>query len=304
MSSHQVDMQHETADYEWLVGPDGCRWLKTAELAVKQQGLPQLQLAEKLRQELPQLRVHLVLEQLALRLRAVNKFERGESMFFSRLGLEQATDQRVADYKAGRFPVGKPVADLCCGIGGDLAGLAQKGPVRAVDRNPVAVILARANMCSNSRIGMQEVTFEVKDVADVVDSLRDVTAWHIDPDRRAGGRRTTKIEFHEPASETLARLLSNNRNAAIKLAPAADLQEPWWAEAELEWISRGRQCRQLVAWFDGLAKSPGKRRATVLPSALSSGFGSAVAMKDDGRSFVGEPNFESEVASQVGAVFV
>ena len=94
--------------------------------------------------------------------------------------------------------------------------------------------------------------------------------------------------------------LAINRNAAIKLAPAADLSEPWWAEAELEWISRGRQCRQLVAWFGGLAKSPGKRRATVLPSALSGGFGSATSMENEGRSFVGEPNLEPAVASQIG----
>ena len=38
-----------------------------------------------------------------------------------------------------------------------------------------------------------------------------------------------------------------------------------WAErCELEWISRDRQCRQLVAWHGELAISPGERRATVL----------------------------------------
>ena len=160
MSSHQVDLQPEAADYEWLVGPEGDRWLKTAELAAKEEGMSLPRLAGKLRQDLPQTKAHLVLEQLELRRRGAEKFERAGSMFFSRLGLEQATDQWVAGYKAGRFAAGEPVADLCCGIGGDLLGLAQRGPVRAVDRNPIAVVLARANVSANSQIGMQEVIFE------------------------------------------------------------------------------------------------------------------------------------------------
>ncbi len=32
----------------------------------------------------------------------------------------------------------------------------------------------------------------------------------------------------------------------------------------IEWISRDRECRQLVAWFGRLAKSPGQRRATIV----------------------------------------
>jgi hypothetical protein len=50
----------------------------------------------------------------------------------------------------------------------------------------------------------------------------------------------------------------------VKLAPAAELPDGWAERAELDWISSRRECRQLVAWFGGLAESVGKRRATVL----------------------------------------
>ena len=50
----------------------------------------------------------------------------------------------------------------------------------------------------------------------------------------------------------------------MKLAPAADVPPAWAERCELEWIGRGGQCRQLVAWHGELARSPGQRRATVL----------------------------------------
>jgi hypothetical protein len=59
-------------------------------------------------------------------------------------------------------------------------------------------------------------------------------------------------------------LLSEVPHAAVKLAPAADVPAGWDEACELEWISRDRQCRQLVAWHGDLAQSPGQRRATVL----------------------------------------
>jgi hypothetical protein len=59
-------------------------------------------------------------------------------------------------------------------------------------------------------------------------------------------------------------LLKQQPAGAIKLAPAARLPESWLREAECEWISRGGECRQLMAWFGPLARQPGVRAATVL----------------------------------------
>ena len=65
----------------------------------------------------------------------------------------------------------------------------------------------------------------------------------------------------------MLKLLEQNPNAAIKLAPAAALPGGWPPRSEREWIRRDRQCRQLVAWFGNLTPAPGRRRATVVDTA-------------------------------------
>src|SRR5262249_44116199 len=60
-----------------------------------------------------------------------------------------------------------------------------------------------------------------------------------------------------------------------------------------EWISRARQCRQLVAWFGQLAKHPGQRRATILRSAETSDEVEIAA------TFVGQPNVECPIVPQI-----
>ena len=96
-------------------------------------------------------------------------------------------------------------------------------------------------------------------------------AWHCDPDRRADGRRTTRGELFEPPLDALARLLGQNSNAAIKLAPATEAPASWQASAELEWLGSRGECRQQVAWFGELARYPGRRAATVVDAAAARG---------------------------------
>ncbi len=272
-------------DYRWLVSPAAQPWLSRAALGLAG-GETVLALASQLRGELTPTQAHLVLEQVELRERGREKFAAAGSMFFTRQGLEQATDELVAAYKASRFPAGGPVADLCCGIGGDLQALAARGPTVGIDRDPIAAIVAAAN-CR----GLSGVKIEQTEVAQT--TLANFAAWHIDPDRRPAGRRTTRVELHEPGPEIIAQLLAQCGNAAIKLAPAATFEEPWWHEAELEWIGRARQCRQLVVWFGNLAQQAGCHRATVLRGHL----GQAPQLA---ASFVGEPNVETVLAPKIG----
>lgn len=255
-------------DVQWLIGPEANGYLVRA--AASQ--LPLVTLSSRLRQELSPERAHLVLEQVDLRRRGREKFCQAGRMFFTRLGLEQATDLQVARHKARRFPRDSMIADLCCGIGGDLLALRDRGAVLGVDRVLVKVLLARANHAAlspgqdNDRnrvpyVATGPVDFLCADVAHVRVAAFD--AWHIDPDRRIG-RRTTRIETSEPRLTVVQKRIAENPNAAIKLAPAAQVPDVWSSEAELEWISRKGSCRQLVAWFGSLAHEPGKRRATVL----------------------------------------
>ncbi|MEX0979170.1 MAG: hypothetical protein WDZ48_09975, partial [Pirellulales bacterium] len=203
----------------------------------------------------------LVLSQIELRHRARDKFSAAGRMFFTALGLEQSSDEIVAAYKAARLAPGKRVLDLCSGIGGDLAALARASQAQGLDRDPTSAIIASAN----ARVLVDESRQPLIHLRDAADAdLSACDAWHIDPDRRPRGRRTTRVELHDPPSGVIDRLLAQNPHAAIKLAPAAVWPEHWTPQAEMEWISRTRQCRQLVAWFGSPAGHPGKRRSTML----------------------------------------
>ncbi len=182
-------------------------------------------------------------------------------MYFTRVGFEQATDQWIARYKAERF-ANREVADLCCGIGGDAIGLAATASqLTLYDRAAQAVEFSRRNvhLYAGDRI---PITAAVKDVATL--AVATVDAWHIDPDRRPRGGRTTQAELHEPADTTIDLLLAQNANAAIKLAPACEVPARWSDHGELEWISRDGECKQLVVWLGDLAQAAGSRRATLL----------------------------------------
>lgn len=197
--------------------------------------------------------------QIDLRRRATAKFgPAAANMFFTTRGLEQATDAATAAYKASRFPAGKPAADLCCGVGGDAAALAVVRLLLAVDRDPTMATFAAAN----ARAAGQSLTAVCTDVESV--RLDRIAAWHIDPDRRPTGRRTSQLVASDPGIETLSRLLAAQPNAAVKLAPAAEVSHDWSRNAEREWISRGGDCRQQIAWFGSLATRPGECAATVL----------------------------------------
>src|SRR5262245_55640889 len=148
-------------DYHWLVSQEGAGWLSAAQGMSSLDGANVLQVNERLRRDLPPERARLVLEQLGLRRKATEKFPNAGRMFFTRLGLEQATDVWVARYKAARFPADQPMADLCCGIGGDLLALAQRGPVRGIDRDPVAEVCAKANL---EAVGCRDATIMTKDI--------------------------------------------------------------------------------------------------------------------------------------------
>ena len=98
-----------------------------------------------------------------------------------------------------------------------------------------------------------------------------VDAWHIDPDRRATGRRTTNLaSTTSPMSRPIDQLLARCPNGAVKLAPATKVPQHWSDSCELEWISRDRECKQLVAWHGNLACNAGSVRATAISSASGS----------------------------------
>jgi hypothetical protein len=277
---------NEIADYEWLTGAEAASL--AAELAASQQPLHRV--LAQLRRRLSPGRAHLVVELVELRRRAAAKFAAAQRMFFTRTALEQATDQWLAAYKAARFAAHGPIADLCCGIGGDLLALASRAVVVGVDRDPIVALLAAANARA---VLAPDDAAHVSVRAEAVErfDLSGVAAWHVDPDRRPAGRRTSSPAWSSPEAAVIGRMLALAPHAAIKLAPAAKLPAGWTERCELEWISRGGECRQLAAWHGNLAHSPGQRRATILPATYSAACGLAP------RTIVGPANESIPIAS-------
>ena len=137
----------DDADYAWLVTNDAARWLARATDDPR----PTLRQLASLRRDLAAERARLVVEQVELRRRGRTKFgEVAAHMFFTPIHLEQATDRWIGQYKASRIfsavPTGSMLHDYCCGIGGDLLWLAQRGVAIGYDFSNVACLLAAANL--------------------------------------------------------------------------------------------------------------------------------------------------------------
>jgi hypothetical protein len=279
-----VTLDENLENYMWLVSDAARPWLAEAsEHVAAAAGQVSAAHVVQLRKSLPAARAQLVLEQAALRLRAREKFTRAEQMFFTRQALEQATDEQVAAEKAARFPGEAAVADLCCGIGGDLVALAERSTATGIDLAPSLAILAEANLAAYGRHGSRAL----EQPAESVD-LAGFAAWHIDPDRRPRAVRTTKIDLCEPPLESLEQMLAANPEAAIKLAPAAEVPPTWAATSEQQWLGSRGECRQLVAWFGALARHPGRHSATVVDA------------RGGPRTIVGSPATTFPVASRIG----
>ncbi len=251
-------MELSLALLEWMMAESGEAWLERAR-EVLDAGATTLQTLTMLRRDLDAPQATAAVDQVLLRRAAAEKFSRASAMWFTRRGLEQASSESVARYKASRFPAGELVADLCCGIGGDAIGLAQRGLCQVVDRDPLLVRIAAANC------GAYAATNVVGDASDVTRLDPRQTPWvHLDPDRRKAGRRTIQLEFFDPGLPELERWSQGTRGLAVKIAPASAIPASWEARCERQWIGHRRECKQQVLWWGELARHPAERVAMVI----------------------------------------
>jgi len=193
------------------------------------------------------------------------EFARG--MLATDVLLQQASSYRLAMY-VGRhlanLAAGGEVLDLCCGLGMDAIGTALGGAkVRAVDIDERAVFCA----AHNARLGGAErrCTFETADVT-AIDLPADAVV-HVDPDRRAAGRRTVLLADYAPEARFLRSLITRTRAGMMKLSPALGRDAlADWPDVETEYISEHHVCRQLVLhWGRGRAG----RKATVVSGSMA-----------------------------------
>jgi predicted O-methyltransferase YrrM len=271
-----------TTDPASLLTPQGAELLGRLAARADAATSP-LALAERLRREYPAGLVAAAMAQQELRRAAAAKFSRAAEMLFTRAGYEQSSSETIAGYRAGRLRNARRVADLCCGIGGDLISLAAASDVLAVDRDETHARLARYNAGVYGRA--ERVTAVVADVRDV--PLTRVDAVFIDPARRSGpgaaspaaagaseGRRF-RAGTSEPPLDWCVALTDQVAAVCVKAAPGipAELIPPEW---EAEFIAEARDLKEAVLWSPALATAPtastpagpgGRRRATVLAAA-------------------------------------
>jgi SAM-dependent methyltransferase len=198
------------------------------------------------------------LETALLRERARAKFARADAMYFTREALEQATGERVARHRAARFAGLGRVADLGCGLGGDTLALAERGPVVAVDRDPLRLALARANTAAAGHDA--EARFVQADLLRL--PLAGLRAFFFDPARRADGRRRFSVRDYQPPLAAARAWLAQMPAGAIKISPGVDLEELAGYDAEIEFVSEDGDLKECALWFGPLKTA--ERRATLL----------------------------------------
>jgi SAM-dependent methyltransferase len=251
-------------DFQWLVSAEAAPLLDLAR-AQFSDGVNVVRIAKNLRNQTTASRSAIVMEQAQLRLRAKSKFSRSEDMFFTRRGLEQASSESLARYKAKRFAGVPVVADICCGVGGDLFGLLERhGAARTVgvDSDPVVALFARENcrrLKNHVHVDIQQRNFSSLAEADWLE-------WqgvHVDPDRRASERTVWGSRFSPTLPEVFSKVRPN-LHLSIKVAPATAAGDDWPEELEREWIGDRRECKQQVLWMGGCRRHARARTATMV----------------------------------------
>lgn len=252
-------------DFLWLMSDEATPVLTSVQLAFEER-VNAVRIAKTLRKTTTPTRSALVMEQAQLRLRAKKKFSKAAEMFFTRRGLEQATGERIAAYKASRFAGLDRVADVCCGIGGDLIALANRESPQTeasqtttgVDVDEHTCLFAARNVQVNCRdskqVDLQQVDFQKFDVAAF-------EGIHIDPDRRIESRTVHGNQFSPNLQDVFERV-SSNCSLAVKVAPATPATEYFPDQVQREWIGDHRECKQQVLWTGPATDQPGHRTAT------------------------------------------
>jgi SAM-dependent methyltransferase len=262
-----------------LLSPEGQELL--AELAASPAAAGgEIALITRLRKRHSAALVSAAVETAELRRRAESKFSNASRMYFTRAGLEQASSERMARHHASRYEAFVRMADLCCGVGGDLLGLAEGRDVVAVDIDPVHLRMAALNAAAN---GVERsVDTRLSDVRDV--DLDGIAAAFVDPARRSASKRFS-VGSSEPPLAWCFSLADRGLSVGIKAAPGlpTDVAPEGW---ELEFVSERRELKECVLWSPSLARSA--RRATILPErhTLVDDRSATLAIRDPGRFLI------------------
>ena len=253
-------------DYLWLLSESALPVLNQAEEGFRDK-VNALTINKRLRKSISPTRAAIVIEQVLLRQRAKVKFERAGELFFTRKSLEQATSGRIARHKASRFAHLPSVADICCGIGGDLIALAERemsdsaiSETVGIDMDELTALFASKNI---DVLGLEHAAVKQATFEDV--SLERFDGIHIDPDRRVKNR-TVRGDFFQPSLSEIRQRVGLEQSLAIKVAPATPPHRSTPDDAETQWIGDNRECKEQVIWSGLVTENPGCRTATYVNS--------------------------------------
>jgi hypothetical protein len=193
-----------------------------------------------------------LVETVLLRRKAATKLRDADDWLFTSEALQQATPSAVAAHRARRLS-GRPVHDVTCSIGTELAALRDVAPcLLGSDIDAVRLAMARHNVGGVALCR--------------ADALRPVsrdTVVLADPARRSGGRRRfDPSDFAPPLDALLATY--RGRDLVVKCSPGIDFDyvRQLGFDGEIEVTSLVGDVREACLWSAGLAGAA--RRATML----------------------------------------
>jgi len=251
-------------EFKWLFSEEGKSLVLQVEADFRDR-INALTINKTLRKKITPVRAALVIEQAQLRMHGLKKFPCADQMFFTRRGLEQSTSLQIARYKATHFGGLKNVADICCGIGGDLIALAARAVAGistvGIDADELTAAIAGHNLTGVGlfNASVRHQTFEET-------KLTEFDGIHIDPDRRSKSR-TVRGDFFQPKLPDIYAALSGDQTVAIKVAPATPTHESMPEEIQREWIGDNRECKQQVLWSGPKTPKPHNTTATLVANS-------------------------------------
>lgn len=198
------------------------------------------------------------LETATLRAKAQGKFSRAPAMYFTREGLEQASGETIASYRARRFAGTESALDLGCGLGADSLALAEHCQVTGLDLDPLRLAMAAENVAAYGRAA--RAGFVAGDLTQL--ALPPADAFFFDPARRENGRRKFSVRQYLPPLDTLRAWLPRIPAGGAKISPGVNLAELAGYDAEIEFISERGELKECVLWFGAFKTAA--RRATLL----------------------------------------
>ncbi len=253
----------ELTSFRDLLTPAGQEVLAAAEAhqPVERDFLPHFQ---QLSRRFPRQLAQAALETAILRLEAAAKFPSAGRMYFTRESLEQATSFAVSSYRAVRYRPYARIADLGCSIGGDTLALAESGLTLGLDRDPLRLALAAANLHA---LGLAEkVSFAQAELTEPLSLASDASlALFFDPARRTEGRRVFSIKAYQPPLHVVQEWARRFPAIGVKISPGVRMDEVDAYPAEVEFISLRGELKEAVLWLGPLRTA--HRRASVLKAA-------------------------------------